>query len=436
VSQSFIQSLYNVGLLLLLFLGSPWWLLKYVTSERFREGLGQRFFGPSKSFAAALPPGGHRIWIHAVSVGEVFAISGLVRELTVRSPQCSLVISTTTRTGQAVARKRFGAERCFYFPLDFPWSVRAVIKRLRPSMLVLAESELWPNVLTACGRARIPVVVVNARVSDRSFPRYMWLRPLWRPFLQMLASVMAQTREDAWRLQEIGVPGDRIKVVGNLKFDIRAPQSSALSSLLRQHLATGAKLLVCGSTLEGEESLLLAAWPRILATVPDAVMLLAPRHPERFDRLAALLALSQLPWVRRSQWITDPGRLADGTIFLLDSIGELASLYALARIAFIGGSLVPSGGHNPLEPAQFGVPIATGPHYENFREIVDLLRARDAIRILNPAAIDVELSMFLRDDYIAARTGQNAKLAFEQQAGASGRAADAILALLSSGDIP
>jgi 3-deoxy-D-manno-octulosonic-acid transferase len=370
-----------------------------------------------------------------VSVGEVLAIGGVVRELAARGSQYSLVISTTTRTGQALARQRFGAERCFYFPLDFPWSVQAVLKRLKPSMLVLTESELWPNVLSACRHAHIPVVVVNARVSDRSFPRYMRLKSLWRPFLQMLTAVMAQSREDAWRLQQIGVPGDRIRVIGNLKFDIRAPRSSALSSLLRQHLAPEAKLLVCGSTLEGEESLLLAAWPRIVASVPEAVLLLAPRHPERFDRVAAMLAVSPIPSAKRSQWITNPLRLAGGSVFLLDSIGELASLYALAYIAFVGGSLIPAGGHNPLEPAQFGVPITMGPNNENFREIVTLLSAQGAIKILDPATIDTELSTLLQDDRAAVRLGHNAQLAFEQQAGATGRAVDAILALLGLGDV-
>jgi 3-deoxy-D-manno-octulosonic-acid transferase len=412
----------------LLLLGSPWWLLRYVTSGRFREGLGERFFGPFLKL-----PASPRIWIHAVSVGEVLAISGLVRELAVRLPEYFIVISTTTRTGQALAQERFGPEHCFYFPFDFPWSVRAAMARLRPAMLVLAESELWPNVLTACNRRNVPVVVVNARVSDRSFPRYMRLRPLWRPFLQMLSLVLAQSREDAWRLQEIGVPGDRISVGGNLKFDIRAPRNTPLSSLFLQHLPVQTKLVVCGSTLEGEEALLLAAWPKILAAEPDAIMLLAPRHPERFERVAALLEAAQVVWNRRSQWIADPTALTAGSIFLLDSIGELASLYALARVAFIGGSLVPSGGHNPLEAAQFAVPTTIGPHYENFRDIVDLLRARDAIKVLNPATFHSELATLLQDDHLAARMGRNAQQVFEAETGATSRAADAIVARLSKG---
>jgi 3-deoxy-D-manno-octulosonic-acid transferase len=430
VSITVIRTLYNAALLLLLLLGSPWWLLRYVTSRRFREGMGQRFFGPPQHLGASAC-----IWIHAVSVGEVLAVSGLARELEMRVPHRNIIISTTTRTGQALARERFGPERCFYFPLDFPWSVRAAVHRLKPSMLVLAESELWPNVLVACSREKIPVVVVNARVSDRSFPRYLRLRPLWRPFFKLLKLVLAQSREDAWRLHQIDVPSDRIKVTGNLKFDSRAPRTTPLSSLFREHLPLQAKLFVCGSTLEGEEALLLAAWPKILAGNPNAVMLVAPRHPERFETVAALLEAAaedcKVAWYRRTQWTLKPTELTVGSIFLLDSIGELASLYALARIAFVGGSLIPAGGHNPLEPAQFAVPITMGPHYQNFREIVDLLRARDAIRILQPAAIATEISNLLQDDHLSARMGHNAQRFFEAETGATSRSADAIVALLT-----
>ncbi len=431
VFQSLVRFLYNTALLLLLLLGSLWWLWCYATSERFRAGLGERFFGPSRSFAEALSKG-NRIWIHAVSVGEVLAISGLVRELASRSPRSSVVISTTTRTGHTLARERFGKERCFYFPLDFPWTVRAAIRRLQPALLVLAESELWPNLLTACRRERIPVLVVNARISDRSFPRYLRLRLLWRPFLQMLTMVLAQTPEDARRLQQIGVPADRIQVGGNLKFDVRAPQSSPLTEQIKLKLAPATRLLVCGSTLEGEEALLLKAWPQILRNIPDAVMLLAPRHPERFRKVEEELAASAIRWVRRSQWMAAPSPLSGGSIFLLDSIGELASLYSLAAAAFVGGSLVAAGGHNPLEPSQFGIPIAMGPHYENFRQIVDLLVVRRAIAILKPDSVAEQLSALLRNDDQPAQMGRNAKRVFEEQSGATTQAADAILALLSS----
>lgn len=414
-------------------LGSPWWLFRYVTCDRFREGLVERFFGPSAAFASE-PAAGPRIWIHAVSVGEVLAISGLVGELQRRAPQVSLVVSTTTRTGQKLAQERFGniIERCFYFPLDFPWSVRAAFEKLKPSILVLAESELWPNVLSICREKNIPVVVVNARVSDRSLPRYLRLRALWRPFLQMLSQLLAQTEEDARRFRLIGVPAACVTVGGNLKFDVRAPQHAPVVDRLRGALRDGTKLLVCGSTLEGEESLLLEAWSAILKKTPNAVMLLAPRHPERFERVAELLQTSTFAWVRRSTWNANPSHIQAGSIFLLDSIGELASLYALAAVAFVGGSLVPGGGHNPLEPAQFGVPVATGPHYENFRDMVELLLAQDAIRIVHADSLEGELIALLRDESVAQESGQNARRIFEAQAGATRRAAEVILSVVAA----
>jgi 3-deoxy-D-manno-octulosonic-acid transferase len=429
VHRLIVRLFYNFALLLLLILGSPWWLLRLVTSDRFREGLGERFFGPSAASVVGLP-GIRRIWIHAVSVGEVLAISGLVRELQSRALDYGIVVSTTTRTGQKLARERFGAEHCFYFPLDFPWSVRAAFDRVRPSVLVLAESELWPNVLSHCAGKNIPVAIVNARVSDRSLPRYRKLGILWRPFLKLLTVVQAQTAEDARRLAAIGVPEERVTVGGNLKFDVRAPLDAPIVESFRGILSGPARLLVCGSTLEGEEALLIAAWPKIVAAVPDAVMLLAPRHPERFDRVAALLQASGLPWTRRSAWIASLTPLPAGSIFLLDSIGELASLYALAAVAFVGGSLVEAGGHNPLEPAQFGVPIAMGPHYENFRDIVQLLIDQDAIRIVHPQTLDGELTALLRD--AATAIGENAQRVFDAQSGATKRAADAILKVLGA----
>ena len=432
MTQVLISTLYNAALLLLLLLGLPWWALLLLFKARFREGLSQRFFGISNRAAKSLPAS-PRIWIHAVSVGEVLAISGMVQELTKRAPEYSIVISTTTRTGQRLARERFGEARCFYFPFDLPWSVAASLRRISPAMLLLAESELWPNMLSFCHRRNVPVVVVNARVSDRSLPRYLKLRALWPPFLQLLTLVFAQTEQDADRLRQIGVPATRVRLGGNLKFDIRAPENVAVTALLRTHLSTDAILLVCGSTLEGEEAMLLSAWPEMIARVPNAVMLVAPRHPERFDAVAALLAASPHSCIRRSSWTNDPEAIPAGSLFLLDSIGELASLYALARVAFIGGSLVPAGGHNPLEPAQFGVAIVMGPHYENFLGIADLLLNHHALEIVEEPNLADRLAALLGNQSEAAEMGRNAKLVCEQQAGATARCAAAIASLLSTG---
>ena len=431
MTQALISILYNAALLLLLLLGLPWWLALILFKRKFREGLGQRLFGISKRVEQGLPSG-RRIWVHAVSVGEVLAISGLVQELAQRIPAYSIVISTTTKTGQQLARERFGAERCFYFPFDLPWSVATTLRRVAPAMLVLAESELWPNVLTLCHRRNMPVVIVNARVSDRSLPRYLKLRTLWRPFLQLLTLVFSQTKHDAERLKQIGVPAERIRVGGNLKFDVRPPGNVAITALLKQHLAAGAPLVVCGSTLDGEEAMLLAAWPEILGCVPQAVMLLAPRHPERFDAVASLLAASSHASVRRSSWMRRPEGIAAGSVFLLDSIGELASIYSLARVAFVGGSLVAAGGHNPLEPAQFGAAIVMGPHYENFRAIANLLIENDAMEIVERSNLAPSFLELLLNEKDVTEMGRSAKRICEQHAGATTRCADAIIGLLKA----
>ena len=376
-----ILFVYNIGLLLVLVAGAPVWLLR----RRWREGLRERMGAGAERVGHALA-GRQQVWVHAVSVGEVVAVSRMVEELDARLGRGSVAISTTTQTGQQLARERFGAGRCFYFPIDLPWVVRGAFRALRPRVLVLAESELWPNVLAECAGQRLPVVVVNARVSDRSLPRYLRLRRWWRPFLEMLTLVLAQSAEDARRFVAIGVPEARVRVGGNLKFDARPPRSAAVVEQLRARLPSGAKVLVAGSTLEDEERVLLEAWPAICARMPNAVMVLAPRHPERFARVAALAREKKAGrWSQRSVW--DGGAVAAGSVFLLDSIGELASVYELATVAFVGGSLVPAGGHNPLEPARFAVPVVMGPHYENFRDAVELLRSADALRVVERSSV-------------------------------------------------
>ncbi len=422
-----ILFVYNIGLLLVLVAGAPVWLLR----RRWREGLRERMGAGAERVGHALA-GRQQVWVHAVSVGEVVAVSRMVEELDARLGRGSVAISTTTQTGQQLARERFGAGRCFYFPIDLPWVVRSALRALRPRVLVLAESELWPNVLAECSGQRLPVVVVNARVSDRSLPRYLRLRRWWRPFLEMLTLVLAQSAEDARRFVAIGVPEARVRMGGNLKFDARPPQSAPVVEQLRARLPRGARVLVAGSTLEDEERVLLEAWPAICAQVPNAVMVLAPRHPERFARVAALARERKLALIERSVW--DGGAVAAGSVFLLDSIGELASVYGLATIAFVGGSLVPAGGHNPLEPARFAVPVVMGPHYENFRDAVELLRGADALRVLERSSVGEAIAALLEDTSTAASMGARGKKVFAEQAGATQRAVEAIVQLLAEGN--
>ena len=420
---------YSFALVLVLVLGAPWWLLRMATSGKYREGLTERMGVVPRRVRDGIA-GKSVVWVHAVSVGEVLAASRLIDELEQRLagrfPEAvwRVVISTTTKTGQRLAREKFGAKRVFYFPLDFRWAVRAWLRALRPKLVVLAETEFWPRMLMECRRAGVPVAVVNARISDRSWPRYRRLAWLWRPLLDGLAVVLAQTDLDAERLVALGAAN--VRVAGNLKYDVRAVLTAPVTELLKDHLPGGARVLVCGSTLAGEEELLLGALP------PGVVMVLAPRHPERFGEVAEMLRRRGVAWARRSEWIADPTRIAPGSVFLLDSIGELASVYSLAAAAFVGGSLVGAGGHNPLEAAQFGVPVVMGPSYENFRGIVEELRVHNAIRIVQRARLQDGLAWMLAGTDESRALGARGRDVFEREAGATERALEALIAVLEA----
>ena len=427
-----ILFIYNLALISALAAGAPWWLWRMATTQKYREGLRER--------AGRVPrrlrkPKDSRpvVWVHAVSVGEVLAVSRLVTELESALPGYRILISTTTRTGQDLARSRFGAERVFYCPLDLPWATKAYLDAIRPKLLVLAETEFWPNLLAGCFRRGVPVAVVNARISDRSYPRYLQLRRLWRPFLSRLTTVLAQSDVDAERLRAIGCKPERVRVAGNLKFDVRATTEAAATRVLRA-LAAGMRIVVAGSTLEEEEAVLFEAWPEILASDPNLILVVGVRHPERFEAVAQSAEKHGVELLRRSSWgpqgESAPGRLKAGQVVLLDSIGELASVYSLASVALVGGSLVPAGGHNPLEPAQFGVPIVMGPHYANFRTITEDLRAHEAIRIAGREEVGAVLTVLLHDRELADAMGDRGRRVFEQQAGATGRCVSAIVEVL------
>ncbi len=425
---------YNVALLVALVVSAPWWLWGMATKHKYREGLLERLGRVPRRLATLFAPAGERplIWLHAVSVGEVLAITRLVGTLETALPGYQILISTTTRTGQALARERFGPNRAFYCPLDLPWAVGAYLNALRPRLFVLAETEFWPNQLSGCFRRGIPVAVVNARISDRSWPRYMRLRGLWSPFLFRLGRVLAQSPADAERLLAIGCRPESVAMAGNLKFDVRAAQEADATRVLKLRTG-GLRLVVAGSTLEGEESALLEAWPQLIAADPLLVMVLAPRHPERFNAVATLLEKSAIPWCKRSDWNAESAeQLRCGEIVLLDTIGELASVYSLASAAFVGGSLIPAGGHNPLEPAQFGVPIVMGPHYANFRAIVDDLLGHNALRIAPGEELAAALVDLLGDRPAAEAMGQRAKEVFDRQAGATDRCVAALCELLGA----
>jgi 3-deoxy-D-manno-octulosonic-acid transferase len=358
------------------------------------------------------------------------AATQLIRELRTALPGWVIAVSTTTATGQRLAKERLPESPVFYLPLDFAVVIRRYLHVLHPNLLILMESELWPNLIHQCARSGVPVAVVNARISDRSLPRYLRLRRLWRPLLAQISLYLAQSEENAARLLRIGAPPDRVRVTGNLKYDVRTAGVTALMEEMRVQLPERAPVVVCGSTLEGEETVLLEAWPAVIALEPRAVMVLAPRHPDRFAAVAALVNSSGSAMQRASGFRERPVAIEPGSIFLLDTIGDLASVYALGAVAFVGGSLIPAGGHNPLEPAQFGVPVVMGPSFENFREIVDAMVLHDSIRVVTPGGFSDALVAMLRSRNEALAMGERGRSFFEARAGATARTVQAVLELM------
>jgi len=418
---------YSVLLSVALVLSAPWWLLQMVRHGKYRAGLRERlgFIPERKRDTANL----ETVWIHAVSVGEVLAVTHLVEELKTRLRGWRIVVSTTTDTGQRLARQRFGEKDVFYLPLDLAFAVRAYLRALRPKLLVLAESEFWPNLLHEAKTFGAAVAVVNARVSDRSLPRYLRYRGLLRRVMQNVDAFLAQSDEDARRLVAMGAPAERVQLGGNLKFEVKLPARSPIVDRFANALHHGqlTPIIVAGSTLQGEEEMLLASFLAVLASFPASLMVLAPRHPERFMTVASLLDTSGLPWQRRSQW--DGQSLPVGSVLLLDTIGELAALYQFADVAFVGGSLVPKGGHNVLEVAQYGVPILVGPYTENFRDIVGILLQADALTVVTPETLTPTMLTLLADEGTRKNLGGNAQGVMQSQQGATERTLEALLAL-------
>jgi len=423
-----VYFVYSALLLLTLALSAPWWLLEMARHGKYRIGWRERLgIVPHRLFDRVAPD---TIWIHAVSVGEVLAVSRMVEELKARLPGWRIVISTTTDTGQKLARQRFGDGDVFYFPLDFGFAVGAYLQALRPKLLVLAESEFWPNLLHEARLSGAAIAVVNARVSDRSLPRYLRFRKLLDRVMRSVDVFLAQSDEDARRLVQIGAPAERVHVGGNLKFEVKPPEEPRIlarfgAAVRREEIGP---LMVAGSTLDGEEAMLIACFRQVVARYPGALLVLAPRHPERFETVAALVAASGLRWHRRTQW--DGEQPLRGGIFLLDSIGELASLYQFADLAFLGGSLVPKGGHNVLEAAQFGIPILVGPSTENFRDMIAVFRRADALRVVTPQSLTSTVLALLENDGERERLGQRALEIMGMQQGATERTVEALLQLL------
>lgn len=425
-----MYALYSLLLGFFLLISLPYWVIQMMRHGKYRSGLGQRLGWVPRNLSVPQPTK-PVIWVHAVSVGEVVAVSGVVEKLKEKFPSHRVLISTTTATGNRLATRRFGAENVFYFPVDFAFAIRPYLAALRPELVVVAETEFWPNFLRLAKRSGARIAVINSRISDRSLRGYKRLG-FWVPrVLENVDLFLAQTEQDRQRLQEIGAAESKLMVTGNLKFDTAPPKAPPIVESLRENLSlSGAgPVLVCGSTFEGEEGALLSALRNILVHHPRTVMILAPRHPERFAEVAGLVEKLGFRLLRRSLW---SGESLAGGVFLLDSIGELAAVYSLATVAFVGGSLVQRGGHNILEPALYGVPVLTGNHYDNFRDIVNFFLSRNAVRMVGLAELPLTFIELIEHPEQREALGRNALAALESQRGATERTVSALISLMSS----
>jgi len=426
--------LYNLALGAGLVVGAPVWIPWVLLSRKRRTNLPERL-----GLRGVPPPtsadGRPTVWVHAVSVGETLAAVPLLRLLRRRISDVRQIITSVTLTGRETAVKSLSGviDEGFYFPFDLPGLCGRFLDRLRPDVVVIVETEIWPNFIAACARRGVPVVIVNGRLSQRSFAGYMRFRWFFAPILRTLRTISAQTVEDAERFIELGAPRENVTVGGNLKFDVSPPEiaASPLSGLLLREKAAGALWVVAGSTHDGEEADLLRAFLAAREANPSLRLLLAPRHPERFDAVEALVRREGVSMVRRTSIPEGAQRLPE-PVLLLDTVGELSGAYAAADLAFVGGSLVPKGGHNVLEPSWHGVPTIVGPHMENFREIADAFLAGNALlRVAGKEELEDRLARFAADPSVFRETGRRAKDLLETFRGASEANADAVLSALS-----
>ncbi len=438
---------------------APFWLIQGLRKGKYLSNLDERlgFSYPALEKLAKPPEGA--IWIHAVSVGEVLSGVTLVRRLKQDYPDRPLVISTTTITGQALARERMDfADAIIYFPLDWAFCVRRALNAVKPALVLVLETEIWPNFLRECGARKTPVLFVGGRISDGSFARYQkflglfggFLRPFLKAVLSNASGFLMQTEKDAERLRTLGAPLSRVTVNGNLKYDMETPAATPISSWLESEIKRSGRspVIVAGSVVATEEPFALIAFGTLQGEYPKALLVLAPRKPECFDSAAEFIDESHRKFIRRSQLpIPTPAQSANGnlgsvpsipddvTVLLLDSIGELASLYRIADGAFVGGSLIPSGGHNILEPAAYGKIPVFGSSMENFSEMASrFISAEAGIQVESPEDVGGAWIQLFRDPERQKKMSDAARQLVEQNRGASQRALAEVAKVL--GDTP
>jgi 3-deoxy-D-manno-octulosonic-acid transferase len=437
-------ALYDILLHILLIVLSPYFVLKMITVRKYGPGLTERFGFISDEKIKRLS-GGPVIWTHAVSVGETKAVLPLLKSLKRKDPDVKILFSTVTKTGNRIAEKEGKGliDSLIYFPLDISWVVRRVVNRTNPTAFIVVEKEVWPNLFNCLKRASVPIVVVNGTLSDRSFKRYLRFRFFFSPIFAMIDFYAARTDEDRSKAVMAGVREERAVTTGNIKFDLEPPgiDGAALKTLKAAIGAgSGDKVIVAGSTHPGEEDIMLSAFKALGAETKDLRLVIAPRHPERFDEVESLVKKSGLKYTRRSRYGGAPNGGAGGTeaverpsVVLLDTIGELMTVYSLSTLAIVGGSFVENiGGHNLLEPAYFGKPVLYGPYLSTYLGMAEMLEAAGGgIRVNGPGELTRILKGLLANDLSRAKTGASARRVVEENRGAMEKTLNKITELLN-----
>lgn len=421
-----MRYLLNCIYTLLLFFALPILLYRAIRHGKYRDGLEQKLLGRVPEFS----PTSQRIWIHAVSVGEVNLLRPLIRRLLRSRPACEIVISTTTKTGFELARKKYDSHTTFWCPIDFSWAVSNAFDRVKPDMLVLAELELWPNLLAEAKRRDVPVAIINGRLSDRSTKGYLRVSRLMPNWLSAVRTVAAQSETCAERFRKLGAAN--VEHVGSIKFDgaesdRNNPRTQELKELAG--IKTHDCVLLAGSTQHPEESIALRVWQRLSTEHPNLRLILVPRHPERYAEVRKLLEESGVAWQARTE--LQPGSTPT-PVLLVDTVGELGAWWGTADIGFVGGCMGSRGGQNMIEPAAYGVATCFGPNTRNFRDVVQLLLAHAAAQVVQN---EDELEEFVRrcisDPAFRSEIGNSARRLASEQRGAADRTVELIASLLS-----
>jgi 3-deoxy-D-manno-octulosonic-acid transferase len=427
-----VHAFYSAVILVLAVVLSPWFAYQAIRYRKYIGSLAQRMGYLPVSFNLDADDS---IWIHAVSVGEALTARALVADLRERYPGLKLFLSTTTLTGQQIARTRLqDVDAVFFFPFDWPPFVNRTLRLVRPKLFIMMETEIWPNLLRACRKQGVKTVLVNGRISSRSYPRYRLARPFFRHVLADVDRFCMQSEESARRIVDIGADPARVTVTGSLKFEsLESPGAAAgrgAGRVLRYfRLPASRPVFMAASTIKGEEEAVLAAFAAVRRAHPSALLVLAPRKPERFGDAEALARAEGLRVVRRTELSVDAEPRAD--VVILDSIGELAQLFQVATVVFVGGSLVDHGGHNILEPAVHGKPIVFGPYVQNFAEIAAaFLREQAAVQVTDKGSLTPVVVRLMGDPVERARLGAAARALVEANRGATPRTLEAIAAVL------